>query len=70
MISDVKRNLISIHTLCEEGDYNPIHNYDRDELISIHTLCEEGDMIPSTIGSRDFYFNPHPLWRGRPRHHD
>ena len=34
--------LISIHTLCEEGD--PIIDWsDEDVWISIHTLCEEGD---------------------------
>ena len=35
-------SLISIHTLCEEGD--KITEISRIEtIISIHTLCEEGD---------------------------
>ena len=33
---------ISIHTLCEEGDYPALRHYQK-ILISIHTLCEEGD---------------------------
>ena len=33
--------------------------------ISIHTLCEEGDAIGGTCDCDMFYFNPHPLWRGR-----
>ena len=34
--------LISIHALCEEGDYNRIEDAKR-QFISIHALCEEGD---------------------------
>ena len=36
--------LISIHTLCEEGDaLNTVESYTGAD-ISIHTLCEEGDI--------------------------
>ena len=35
--------VISIHTLCEEGDaLNTVESYTGAD-ISIHTLCEEGD---------------------------
>ena len=33
--------------------------------ISIHTLCEEGDGSTAFRVCQSFYFNPHPLWRGR-----
>ena len=34
-------------------------------IISIHTLCEEGDGYYIFCFAFCFYFNPHPLWRGR-----
>ena len=39
-------------------------------LISIHTLCEEGDNFRDVQSVGKLYFNPHPLWRGWPRHTD
>ena len=36
-------NIISIHTLCEEGDSISCANIHLNAGISIHTLCEEGD---------------------------
>ena len=38
----VKRFLISIHALCEEGDLAELQNIMM-RAISIHALCEEGD---------------------------
>ena len=35
-------------------------------IISIHTLCEEGDINIKITFFTFNYFNPHPLWRGRP----
>ena len=36
------KKYISIHTLCEEGDYLT-NLFLKNNYISIHTLCEEGD---------------------------
>ena len=36
--------IISIHTLCEEGDDTRLKTVGRYSTISIHTLCEEGDI--------------------------
>ena len=35
-------DMISIHALCEEGDYHEWYGRIK-EAISIHALCEEGD---------------------------
>ena len=43
--SDVKGGVISIHTLCEEGDLILMIMMMMINKISIHTLCEEGDAI-------------------------
>ena len=60
---------ISIHTLCEEGDIIKHLTNAQHREISIHTLCEEGDCANvSEVKYGHFYFNPHPLWRGRPRY--
>ena len=45
-------NGISIHALCEEGDFKRFYN-DTYKVISIHALCEEGD--------QDFTEAPHTL---------
>ena len=56
---------ISIHALCEEGDYDV-----RDPLklrqISIHALCEEGDRFLRHYARNDGNFYPRPLRGGRP----
>ena len=59
-----KKTLISIHTLCEEGD-GALEILTSSECpISIHTLCEEGDQVFVMVVWWERYFNPHPLWRG------
>ena len=55
--------VISIHTLCEEGDIRACQKR-LCVLISIHTLCEEGDRLYPNISKPCSDFNPHPLWRG------
>ena len=55
--------IISIHTLCEEGDVKNI-KVQNEQKISIHTLCEEGDNLTGQILKNVVDFNPHPLWRG------
>ena len=55
---------ISIHALCEEGDYNRIEDAKR-QFISIHALCEEGDPSTSSDRHSKSNFYPRPLRGGR-----
>ena len=63
--NNITGSLISIHTLCEEGDQLAISVILSLISISIHTLCEEGDEPSKITLSKSVNFNPHPLWRGR-----
>ena len=59
------RHTISIHALCEEGDFLQGLNLRRRENISIHALCEEGDAAPCSCPTPQADFYPRPLRGGR-----
>ena len=55
-----KEELISIHTLCEEGDLvKKIAEISR--IISIHTLCEEGDLCGYATDFENVVISIHTL---------
>ena len=56
--------LISIHALCEEGDFFPF-DLRGVPVISIHALCEEGDRLCPMRSRFIMYFYPRPLRGGR-----
>ena len=56
---------ISIHALCEEGDFTTMCISGNPALISIHALCEEGDEITTRLQGIMVYFYPRPLRGGR-----
>ena len=58
---------ISIHALCEEGDFHLDVIRKRLFAISIHALCEEGDFPFFGSFPRTLNFYPRPLRGGRPR---
>ena len=58
--------VISIHALCEEGDFEHTGFYIC-RMISIHALCEEGDSGGLPGGVRHGNFYPRPLRGGRRR---
>ena len=55
---------ISIHALCEEGDFG-VGQRLAQSRISIHALCEEGDTSSAPSGTSGIYFYPRPLRGGR-----
>ena len=58
--SNKERYIISIHTLCEEGDAWLVTKKLEENPISIHTLCEEGDstLRVSTLTKHGFQSTP------------
>ena len=61
-----RHQAISIHALCEEGDYSSTVHL-RVCTISIHALCEEGDSSALAVSCVSCYFYPRPLRGGRRR---
>ena len=63
-MSSVIPVIISIHALCEEGDFD-FGDVTASLEISIHALCEEGDLLRSVASYLLSDFYPRPLRGGR-----
>ena len=56
---------ISIHTLCEEGDGRGVINTMAAKIFQSTPSVKRATRWRSMFSNFFWYFNPHPLWRGR-----